>query len=45
MATKLNISELDFENIKSNLKRLLSNQNELFKTKNAKRYGICEKAF
>ena len=28
MATKLNISQLDFDNIKSNLKRFLSNQNE-----------------
>ena len=28
MSTKLNISQLDFDNIKSNLKRYLSNQNE-----------------
>ena len=28
MATKLNISQLDFDNIKANLKRYLSNQNQ-----------------
>ena len=28
MASKLNISQLDFDNIKANLKRFLSNQNQ-----------------